>query len=56
MIYLSQTLIGQRVGLEPMGEGLWKIYFTSLALAILDERVGALTPLARPTQTATKKL
>jgi transposase InsO family protein len=37
-VYLSQALSGQVVGLEPVADGLWKIWFMSQALGLLDER------------------
>jgi putative transposase len=40
MVYVSQALIGQWVGLEPMGEGLWDVHFMNQCLGQVDERRG----------------
>jgi len=37
-LFLSEVLIGHRVALEEIGDGLWSIYFYDLLLARLDER------------------
>ena len=39
-IYLGEALIGQWVGLEPVGEGWWDVHFMSQRLGRLDERQG----------------
>jgi putative transposase len=37
-IFLSELLIGQRIALEEIADGVWSIYFYDLLLARLDER------------------
>jgi len=37
-VYLSQALNGQWVGLKPISEGLWNLYFMGAELGQLDER------------------
>lgn len=37
-IFLSELLIGHRIGLEEVADGIWSIYFYDLLLARLDER------------------
>jgi transposase InsO family protein len=37
-IYLSQSLVGQEIGLEPVGEGRWAVHFETLRLGVFDER------------------
>jgi transposase InsO family protein len=37
-LYVSEALIGQRVGLEPIADDQWLIYFAALPLAVLDNR------------------
>jgi transposase InsO family protein len=37
-IFLSQALVGESVGLEPRGDGLWAVHFHALRLGLLDER------------------
>jgi putative transposase len=37
-LFLSQVLIGHRVALEEIADGMWSIYFYDLLLARLDER------------------
>lgn len=39
-IHVSQALIGQRIGLEPIGDGVWAIHFMHLELGHFDERKG----------------
>jgi transposase InsO family protein len=42
-LFLSELLIGQRIGLEEIADGVWSIYFYNLLLARLDERTGKLS-------------
>lgn len=42
-IFLSELLIGHRVALEEIADGIWSIYFYRLLLARLDERTFALS-------------
>lgn len=44
--YLSRQLIGEYVGLEPIGSDIWQLYFGELKLGILDNR---LKSVIRPT-------
>ena len=44
-VYLTQALIGQWVGLEAVGDGLWDIHFMSVRLGRLDERKGRIQPI-----------
>jgi putative transposase len=37
-LFLSEALVGQDVGFEEVGEGVWTIYFATVALARFDER------------------
>ena len=37
-VCISQALVGQCIGLKPIDDGLWEIYFAHLPLAIFDER------------------
>jgi transposase InsO family protein len=37
-LYVSPSLTGQSIGLEPLADGLWAIHFMTQALGILDER------------------
>lgn len=41
-LYVSQALIGEPVGLEPMSERHWRMFFGPLALGLLDDRTGKL--------------
>jgi len=36
--FVSEPLIGQRIGLKPVADGLWVIHFMSLELGVLNER------------------
>jgi len=37
--YLSRQLLGEHVGLEPIGLDLWQLYFGELKLGVVDERL-----------------
>ena len=37
-LYLSEALIGERVGLEEVDDGIWSLHFASVPLARFDER------------------
>jgi hypothetical protein len=37
-LFLSQTLIGESVGLEETEDGIWSVYFGPVLLARFDER------------------
>lgn len=39
-LFLSEALVGEPVGLRPISEDRWQIYFADLPLAILDEQQG----------------
>jgi hypothetical protein len=36
LLYVSQALVGEPVGLEEIGDGHWKMYFGPMELALLD--------------------
>ena len=38
LLFLSEALSGEQVGLEESGDGVWDVYFGSLLLARFDER------------------
>ena len=44
-VYLSESLIGERVGFRPQEDGLWRVHFMSLPLTMFDERQKALKPI-----------
>ncbi len=37
-VNVTTTLIGEHVGLEEVGDGLWGVYFSRVKLGRLDER------------------
>jgi putative transposase len=37
-VMVTKALMGEPLGLEPIDDGLWRIHFASLAIALLDER------------------
>lgn len=41
--YLSRQLVGDYVGLEPIGIDLWQLYFGQLKLGVIDERLKSIT-------------
>ena len=43
-IYLNLALRGQRIGLEPVDDGVWKLHFMSTELGYLDERHWRIKP------------
>jgi putative transposase len=45
-IFLSETLAGEDLGFEEVDDGLWTIFFGTVALARFDERHGQIHPLA----------
>jgi putative transposase len=44
-VSISHALVEQTIGLEPLGDGVWRIYFGSLELGRLDERVRKVLPI-----------
>jgi len=46
-INLTTALWGQQVGLKPVGDGRWSVYFESLELGVFDERKGRIEPAKR---------
>jgi transposase InsO family protein len=38
LLYISQSLANQWIGLQPLNDGLWNVHFMSQPLGILDER------------------
>ena len=45
-VYLTRVLWGERVGLEPIEDGIYRVWFGSLALGALDERRRKIAPLS----------
>ena len=43
-VYVGNSLNGERVGLEPLADGVWRVWFSFYELGILDERKGRLGP------------
>ena len=43
-VFVGKGLNGERVGLEEIGEGLWRVWFSFYKLGWLDERRGRLWP------------
>jgi putative transposase len=46
-IYVSQALIGESVGLEPVEDGVWMVYFAACPIGLFDERQGRIQPLKK---------
>jgi hypothetical protein len=40
LLFLSEALVGEVVGLQEVGESLWQIQFGEYPLGVLDERRG----------------
>ena len=47
-VFVGKGLNGERVGLEQIAEGLWRVWFSFYELGWLDERQGRLLPPAGP--------
>ena len=43
-IQITQALAGERIGLKPVGDGHWEVYYGSFALGRFDERKGRVDP------------
>ncbi|MEO8004652.1 MAG: IS481 family transposase, partial [Betaproteobacteria bacterium] len=41
-IFVSEVLAGERLGFEPIDDGIWSVHFGPLWLARFDERDGRL--------------
>lgn len=41
-IFVSQVLVGEPLGLEPVDDGIWSVHFATILLARFDEREGRL--------------
>jgi len=39
LLYIANALVDQYIGLEETDDGVWSIYFNTVLLARLDERV-----------------
>ena len=46
-VQVSHALVNQLIGLEPVEDGLWRIYFGSLELGQFDERKRRVLPIKR---------
>ena len=46
-ILVSSTLRGQEIGLKPVGEAKWAVYFETLELGLFEERLGRVLPAKR---------
>jgi hypothetical protein len=53
-IFVGRVLIGEPVGLEPCGDGLWTLWFSSYALGVFDERKLRIRARRKPTVKAPK--
>lgn len=44
LLFLSRALAGEPVGLEPVAEGQWRLYFGAVPLALIDDVHGHVIP------------
>jgi transposase InsO family protein len=44
-VYITTALRGERIGLEPIEDGVWMVYFATHPLGLFDERKGRIEPL-----------
>ncbi len=54
-IRLTSALWEQEIGLKPVADGEWAVYFESLELGIFDERTGRMRPAKRLNMTPTNE-
>ena len=47
-VFVGKGLNGERIGLEQIGDGLWRVWFSFYELGELDEREGRLRPRPEP--------
>lgn len=53
-VFVGRALAGQAIGLEPVGDGLWRMWFYAYPLALFDERKGKITKLDEAQRNAAK--
>ncbi len=46
-VFLSETLVGERVGLEQVDDDQWKVYFAAFPIAMFDSRELRMRPLPK---------
>ncbi len=49
-LFISEALAGQRVGLEPVADGVWVLHFMSAQLGVIDERYQRVQRIRWPRQ------
>jgi hypothetical protein len=47
LLYVSEVLAGEPIGLEACGDGMWSLYYRFHPLGVLDERTGKIVPANR---------
>lgn len=47
-VFLTETLIGEHVGLEQVDDDQWKVYFATFPIAMFDSRQLRMRPLPKP--------
>ncbi len=47
-VHVSSALVGERIGLQAVSEGVWMVYFASHPLGLFDERRGRIERLQAP--------
>lgn len=47
LLYVSKALTGEPIGLEQIDDQLWKVYYCTLSLGLLDEQLGRIIPLEK---------
>jgi putative transposase len=48
-VYVSEALIGELVGLDPVAEDLWCMYFGQVPLGLVNGRTGRIEPIPKQT-------
>ncbi|EKS01773.1 hypothetical protein LEP1GSC125_3928 [Leptospira mayottensis 200901122] len=41
--FITKSLAGERIGFEPIKDGLWKIFFSFVTIGYFDERTKEVT-------------
>ena len=47
-VFVGRALSGEAIGLEPVDDGVWRVWFYTYPLGLFDERKGKITKLEKP--------
>ena len=46
-LFVGEAMIGERVGLEPIDDGIWRVHLGALPIGVFDERARVVVPEAK---------